>query len=269
MVKKLGIIAGNGSLPSEIANIYLKKSGHSAIIAALEKEADLALISDFSYQVFPIGSAGKIIEYFQDNNVQDIILIGGVKRPDLKSIKLDLVGSKLMAKILKEKLLGDDSVLRVIAKFLSAEGFNLIPASDILAHNDYSNIFATTKLSAQDKIDIEIGKKLLLALGNHDTGQAVIVENGYVLGIEAAEGTDNLIKRCGLLRKKDKGGALVKMPKISQDLRLDLPTIGPDTIMLLHQNHFNCLAIAKGVLIARPKETADLLKKYRIRMVFV
>ena len=101
---------------------------------------------------------------------------------------------------------------------------------------------------------------MIKCLGGLDVGQSVIVCDGYVIGIEAAEGTDNLIRRCEYLRKKEKGGVLVKMSKSEQDMRLDMPVIGPDTVFFLAKHGFNGIAIEKeGVIVIKPEETQKLL----------
>ena len=98
----LGIIAGSGLLPSEIAVLHLKQGGN-VYIAVLEGETDILHITKYQYKQFPIGSVGALLEYFRENNVKEIIIIGGITRPDLKSVKVDKAGSLLIAKILKEK----------------------------------------------------------------------------------------------------------------------------------------------------------------------
>ena len=258
----LGIIAGEGLLPSEIASLH-QKLGRKVFIAALEGEADIFPITSYLYKQFPIGSVGALLEYFVENNVKEIIIIGGMKRPDLKSIKVDIVGSLLIAKILKEKFLGDDTVLKIISNFIESKGFKVISPKKLLELSNYDEFYKTNSTpSKQDKIDIELGIKTLKALSALDIGQSVIASDGYVLGIEAAEGTDNLIRRCELLRKNDKGGVLVKIAKSSQDMRLDLPTIGPDTIFCLAKHGYNGLAVEKsGIIIIKPKEVISLLNK--------
>ncbi len=262
MLDKLGIIAGNGILPVEIANIY-KKQGGECFFAAIKGEADLKLIKDYPHQSFTTGQAGGILKYFTEHDVKKIILIGGINRPNFSNIKVDLKGSILLAKILKHGFLGDDNILRIIAEFIESYGFQVISPQEIIKHNNYE-LNSVENLSNQDSTDITIGKATLIQLGGEDVGQAIIVCNGHILGIEAAEGTDNLIKRCALLRKCESGGVLVKTIKLLQDRRLDLPTIGPDTITNLNSYCFNGVAIDSRVLIAAPHETIALANKYKL-----
>jgi len=254
---KLGLIAGGGALPTQIANLYQERGGQ-CVLASINEEINQLELSSKS---FSIGSVGGILEYFAENSVEQVIIVGGIKRPDLKSIKVDIAGSVLLARILKEKLLGDDKILKIVSSYIESKGFKVISPVAVLKLGNYTNNISSKKsLSKQDKNDAEIGKELLKSLGYMDVGQSVIVADGYVLGIEAAEGTDNLIKRCALLRKKSKGGVLVKMSKPGQDMRLDVPAIGPETARLLAEHDFNGVAAEQnGVIIIDPQKTLKLL----------
>lgn len=261
----IGIIAGGGSLPALVASIY-KKQGGQSFIALIENEGDEELLTCYQGKKFAIGQVGSVIEYFKENRVNEIIIIGKISRPEFSAIKVDLTGSKLVANILKNKFLGDDNALKTVSAFLEAEGFKVISPKSILREADYLTDNSTKKSpSKQDKIDIELGKKVLTALGELDVGQSIIIADGYTLGIEAAEGTDNLIRRSELLRKKERGGVLVKMSKLNQDKRLDIPTIGPETIFCLAKHNFNGVAIEKeGVIVVNSAETWALADKYEI-----
>ncbi|MFK7973400.1 MAG: LpxI family protein [Rickettsiaceae bacterium] len=258
MLSTLGIIAGSGDLPYELAKIHAAKGG-KYIVASIDKNNDTW---PFAVQHFDIGKVSAILEYFQQHQVQEIILVGGISRPNLTSINVDKAGSVIIAKILKNKFLGDDNVLQTISAYLESKGFKVISPKDILQGN-YQDITTTASPSPKESVDIELGKKVLNALGLVDVGQSIIACNAYVLGIEAAEGTDNLIRRCSVLRKQPTGGVLIKMSKLSQDMRLDVPVIGPETITLLAKFGFQGVAIEKtGVIIIKPEETAKLLHEH-------
>lgn len=242
----IGIIAGNGSLPISLANSFIKQGGQ-CYIAALEGEANPALYKDFTHQFFKIGMVKPIIEYFRKYDVKNIILAGGLNRPNLRSIKVDLMGSRLLARILKQKFLGDDKLLSIVTDFLEEKGFKVIFSYEILrTNNDVMTIAVPSRI---DNTDIELGIKLLDSIGYLDVGQSVIVDNGYIIGIEAAEGTDNLIERCSYLRKNSTGGVLIKMMKKGQDTRIDIPTIGAKTISNLANYGYKGLAIQKDKVI--------------------
>jgi DUF1009 family protein len=257
MSPNLGIIAGSGDLPEEIAKLQ-KASGGNCVIAALDPEA---AFGDCAYKHFALGEVGGIIEYFKENAVENVVIIGGIGRPNLKALKVDFSGSLLLAKILKQKILGDDNILKIASDYIESKGLKVVFPQEILKLGKYNLGTTGSNLpSAQDKIDIEIGRQVMTSLGALDVGQSVIVCEGYVLGIEAAEGTDNLIRRCEILRRTEKGGVLVKMSKSTQDMRLDVPVIGPDTIFFLAKHGFNGVAIEKeGVIVIKPEETMRLL----------
>ncbi len=252
----VGIIAGNGLLPISLANSFIKQGGQ-CYIAALEGEANPVLYQDFTHQFFKIGMVKPIIEYFRKYDVKNIILAGSVNRPNLRSIKVDLMGSRLLARILKQKFLGDDKLLGIVTDFLEEKGFKVVSSYEILrTNNDVMTIAVPSRI---DNTDIELGIKLLDSIGYLDVGQSVIVDNGYIIGIEAAEGTDNLIERCSYLRKNSTGGVLIKMIKKGQDTRIDIPTIGAKTISNLANYGYKGLVIQKDkVIILEIERTIEL-----------
>ena len=262
----LGILAGNGDLPDEIANIYVGNGG-SCFVASIDKDRSY---NGIPCKIFTLGCVGAILEYFEENKVENIIIVGGVQRPDLKSLKVDWGGTALLANIMKQKMLGDDNVLTIVMDHINKKGFNVISPLDILSVNNKNLISTKKKPSKNDNSDIEFGSDILKNLGKLDVGQSVIVCDGYTLGVEAAEGTDNLIRRCDLLRKKDKGGVLVKMSKSGQDMRLDVPVIGPDTIFCLAKHGFSGLAIeSMGVIVIKPEETQKLLDENDLFLEYI
>lgn len=265
MLPNLGIIAGRGSLPYLIASNYTKQGG-KCYIAAIKDEADIDQIKDFEYKILKIGMIGEAVKYFKDNEVKNIIFIGGVNRPNFKNLSVDKIGGLLLFKIVGQKIRGDDNLLKIVADFFESYGFKVISSNEIYKNQqDNSNIITDTTLTNSDKNDIEIGVKLLNHLSSFDIAQAVIVENGYILGIEAAEGTDNLIARCADLHKNPYGGVLVKIPKLGQDNRLDMPTIGPDTIKNLAKYNYKGVAIQKNnVIIVEEELTIKLANEHKI-----
>ena len=121
MLPNLGIIAGSGLLPAEIANIYIKQNGVCHIIG-LDGQCDMESIKNFKHKSFYLGHVGAVIDYCHKHKIQDVIFVGGLNRPDLKSIKLDFTGGLLMARIIKQKVLGDDNILRTVANFFEEKG---------------------------------------------------------------------------------------------------------------------------------------------------
>jgi UDP-2,3-diacylglucosamine hydrolase len=259
----IGIVGGRGLLPAEIAKLYIERGGE-CYVAAILNNLDCDLPTFVPNKFFKIGEVGGVVEYFKQHNVAQVIFVGGINRPNLSSVQADLLGVMLLAKIAMKKFLGDDEVLRIIANFFEDRGFEVISAQDIILPS--SDIHLTIKPpSKQDQVDIELGIKVAKSLGMLDIGQSVIVADGYVLGVEAAEGTDNLIKRCALLRKRTSGGVLIKVMKSKQDIRMDIPTIGLHTIQNLIDYSYNGVAIENGkVIISNLENTVKLANQHRI-----
>ena len=265
MLPNLGIIAGSGSLPRLIAGNYIKQGG-KCYIAAIKDEADIDQIKNFEYKVLKIGMVGEAIRYFKGNEVQNIVFIGGVNRPHFKNLAVDKIGGLLLFKIVRQKIRGDDSLLKTVADFFESYGFKVISSDEIYKNQQCnSNIITDTNPTSSDKNDIELGIKLLNHLSSFDIAQSAIIDSAYILGIEAAEGTDNLIMRCADLRKNPYGGVLVKIPKSGQDNRLDMPTIGPNTIKNIAKCNYKGVAIQKNnVIIVEEELTIKLANEHKI-----
>ena len=251
----LGIVAGGGRLPLQLVE-SCRKSGRAFFIVALEGIADAAALSGLPHAVVRIGAVGESLDHFRMAGAQQLVLAGHVKRPSLVSLRPDKVGAKLLARLGKSLMFaGDDAVLKTVMNFLEEEGFSVIGADavmqDLLTPDGPMGALSP---DARAQADIEHGIKVAQALGALDVGQAVIVEHGYVLGVEAAEGTDALISRCAGLKREPKAGVLVKLKKPSQDGRADLPTIGPDTVKALAAAGFAGVAVQTGGSIILDRE---------------
>jgi DUF1009 family protein len=262
---KLGIIAGRGALP-----ILLSKQAYQAnctpFIALLEGFADKEDFDAFLSSNFKLGEVKKIVEFFAQNGVKDLVFAGKIDRPKWSSLYVDSLGGKLLARIFKNKLLGDDTAMQIVAGFVEELGFKILSPLEILKNYDMSNVLTTLQPSKLDLQDIEIGIKASKIIGGLDIGQAVIVERGLILGVEGVEGTDNLIQRCGSLKKHDKpSGVLVKTLKPQQSIKLDPPTIGTDTIINLAEAGFQGLSIEKNkVIILNPEQVVSLANQLNI-----
>jgi DUF1009 family protein len=267
---KVGIIAGGGDLPHKIV-ASLKQNKREFYIIAINGEAEHNF--DGLPHIFcEIAQVGRILDCFHKQNVKEIVLAGKVNRPSFSSLKPDSIGVKLLASITKNKLFGDNSVLSTIVEFIEKEGFIVKGAEE------YNNDFLTSKgvltskhPTEQDIQDIEHGKLIIQKLGALDIGQSTIIEHGLVLGVEAAEGTDELIKRCkSLKREAFFSGCLIKMKKTTQDKRVDLPTIGIDTISHIYSSGFAGIAIeSENTLIIDQQEVINLANNLNIFIVSI
>jgi DUF1009 family protein len=269
--EKIAIIAGSGKLPQLIID-ELTKQKTSFIILAVNENTDEKLLSTHKHYRITPGQVKPILKIISDEKVTSVVFAGYIKRPGFLSLKVDSVGLSVMARIAASKIQGDNSVLSIIAKFLEEHGLKVISPNSILPSLlTPSGILGKIKPDQDDFKDIEIGKTILAKLSDMDIGQAVILENSYVLGIEAAEGTDKLIKRCADLKRETiRKGVLVKMKKITQDKRLDLPTIGTNTVDYVYKANLKGIAVnAQSSIIINLPEVTALADKYGIFVIGV
>lgn len=266
----LGIIAGGGSLPAQLIEAC-EATGRKFFVIAFEGAADPMVVSHVPHATLRIGAVGDALKYLRSAGVQEVVMAGGIKRPTLASLRPDMAGAGLLKKLGGAFFAGDDALLKAVVKFLEEEGFAVIGADDVLGGLIASEgVLGKIQPSLQAKKDIAHGLLVARMIGDMDIGQAVVVENGIVLGMEAAEGTDALIERCGGLSREKGVGVLVKGKKPEQEGRVDLPSIGPKTIDKLHEAGFAGVAIEAGAgLIIQKDRLLAKADKYGIFVVGV
>ncbi len=270
---RLGIIAGGGDLPLRLARIY-RDMGRAPFVVALEGQADADLAAqlggDIGCETIRMGAAGKILDRLRKEDVRDVIMVGRVKRPSLGALRPDLTGARILARI-GWKAAGDDTLLTALSQVLHEEGFRVVGLDDALAQlSAQAGLLAGDAPDEMAERDISRGREVVRALGAVDVGQAVVVQQGMVLGVEAIEGTDALLDRAGTLRRDGPGGVLVKMVKPRQDRRLDLPTIGPDTVRNAAAAGLRGIAIeAGGVVIIDKDDVCALAGQHGLFVIAV
>lgn len=263
--KVVAVIAGGGDLPSKIIE-KLQTLNIEHVVVSLEG------FGPTQYEQFKIGELGKILDFIKSKGTTDVVFCGNVKRPSLFALKLDGLGRTWLKTLGIRAFLGDNSLLKGIKDLLSREDLQVISPQSILgALLTPHGILTTAVPSEKDLQDIARGIFVLNSLSKADVGQAVIVQEGIVLGIEAAEGTKCLIERCSELKlTKDKGGVLVKTSKISQEQDIDLPTIGPNTISEAEYSNLSGIAIgAEKSQIIDFEETIKLANEKGIFVIGV
>lgn len=226
----LGIIAGGGPLPARLAGA-VSGSGRGVFVLALDGHADDSLLASFPHRKIRLGAIGEGLAALRENGVQDLVLVGTVRRPSLFSLMPDAVGARLIGRIGRAAFGGDDGLLAAIVRVLEEEGFRVHGIQSVLDGLTAPEGVLTNR--APDPVaeaDIARGASVCRLLGEADVGQAVVVQQGLVLGVEAIEGTDALLARCAALRREGPGGVLVKRPKPGQERRVDLPTVGVRTV---------------------------------------
>lgn len=271
-MKKLGIIAGSGQLPLLIIN-ECKKQSIEPIVILIKDFADPNDFKGLKQISIGFGKVGKVIGFLKKNNVEQIVFAGAVKKPELRHIIPDFTGLFLLFRLLGLKLFGDNSVLKIVIDFAEEKGFEVVPVDNILKDAKVKEgIVGVVKPNKKEyENDINLGIDVLKKLSKYDIGQSIVIQNGMVLGIEGPEGTKELIKRCGRLKQNDRRKPiLIKIKKLNQTRKADLPSIGEDTIQQLIDAGFSGLAVdADNTLVIEKFKMIKLADKNNIFIIGV
>jgi hypothetical protein len=232
----VGLIAAGGVMPFAVAD-YLAARGIDPVLFALKGACDPAAVERFRHHWISVGQFGRAEKLFRNENCRDLVIIGSLVRPAFSEIRLDWGTLRVLARVWAAFRGGDDHLLSGIGRILEEDGFRMVGirdvAPDLLMPEGCLTLMEPDENAAAD---IARGREVLRALSPFDIGQAAVVIEGHVVGVEDIEGTDGLLARVarlraeGRIRAKAARGVLVKAPKSGQDLRYDLPTIGPKTI---------------------------------------
>ena len=225
----LGLIAGAGALPRRILRDQAER-GRPVFVLALEGQTDQETVAGVPHAWARLGAASQILQSLRGAGVTDLVMAGKVERPSLLSLAPDIEGAAILARI-GWRALGDDGLLRAVAGELESRGFRLLSVPEVLSNaTARAGVWGKVAPDAAAQADIVRGFGVAAALGQVDVGQAVVVQQGIVLGVEAIEGTDALIARAAALARPGPRPVLVKRAKPGQHLALDLPVIGPATL---------------------------------------
>lgn len=251
-MSKIGIISGGGKLPIVIGK-NLINSGNSVIFFCIETEVNKNDYDNFDKFFININSLSKIIKNLKLNKIKNLIFAGNINRPSLKDINFDFKTIKLIKQYALQRK-GDDKLLSSIVKFFEKEGFNFInwknKCSDLFIRENFITNKRPNKISIEN---LQKGLEIFDKIGKADLSQSLIIQNKIILGIEAAEGTDELIKRCNKYKKKGDKGILLKLSKYNQDNRFDVPVIGIKTVKQLKKYDYEGVFIEKNRLIILDK----------------
>ena len=263
---KIAIIAGRGGLPLQLINQF-KKDKREFVIIALKGAVDVNDYAEYETYFFYPGQAKKVLTLLKKEKVKELVFAGGLKRPSIWDVRLDVISYKILLKSVMQGL-GDDGLLRLVMAEVENVGVKIVGAHEICPNLTFSKgILGKIKPSKQDEVNIKKGSEVLKAMADLDIGQSIIVDSGVVVGVEAIEGTEELIKRCGHHKLSEKGGVLVKMKKTHQTDKVDMPTVGIKTIEQISEAGFAGIAIEAGnVLVVDQKE---VIKKANELKIFV
>jgi hypothetical protein len=261
-------------MPIHVAEAALAQ-GRPVHIVALKGSASPDAAA-FPHSWLNIGQIGGILSAFKQNGCKDLVIIGSVQRPNFGELRADWgTVVNLRGLLALRNAGGDNAVLSRIVTFFESKGMHVIGAHeiapDLLAAR---GPLGRLKPNQQSEADIEIGRKAVATLGPLDVGQAVVVARGHIIAVEAAEGTDAVLERCEDLKKWSLGrgsprvGVLVKCAKPDQDRRVDLPSIGPETVRRVAEARLTGIAVAAGdVMIAEREEVIRLANRLGIFVI--
>jgi len=251
----VGIVAGGGSLPREIAE-HVKSNGGTVHIVSILGEGDRDL-SDFPLTKVGWAQIGGMVRALRNAAVTEMVIVGSVRRPDLAAIKPDLgffLNLPAIARVVATT--GDDGVLSGVVRFFESKGFKVVSPIEVAPGLLVGEgPIGALKAEAHEMVDIARGFDVVRALGPFDVGQAVVVTQGRLEAIEGAENTDAMLARLALQRRLPEGGVgsrrgvLVKRPKPRQEMRVDMPAIGPGTVTRALEAGLRGVAVlAKGAI---------------------
>jgi UDP-2,3-diacylglucosamine hydrolase len=250
-VERIGLIAGNGRLPFLFARAA-RERGLSVVAVAHRNEADPALEAEVAQLTWvKLGQVDRIIHAFREAGVQRAAMAGGIGRVRaLTEARPDLGAMRILSRL---RSLRDDALLRAVADYFESHGVTIVAPTDYLAQAlcPEGHLAGPRLHPAQEK-DVALGREVATLLGQADVGQTVVVRDGSVLALEAVEGTDEAIRRGG--RYGGAGAVVVKRCKPGQDLRFDLPAVGPRTLEVMGEVGARVLALEAGrtVLLDAP-----------------
>jgi hypothetical protein len=264
----VGLIAAGGVMPFAVADA-LAARGIQSVLFALRGVCDPGRVERFRHHWISIGQLGRAIKLFRAEGCRDLVFIGTLVRPALSEIRLDWGTLRVISRVWASFRGGDDHLLSGIGRIFEQEGFRMVGLRDLTPDLLVpEGCLTRASADAAGLADISKGREVLAALGSFDIGQAVVVIDGHVVAVEDIEGTDGLLARLvrlrseGRIRASASRGVLVKAPKSGQDLRFDLPTVGPRTVEGAAKAQLAGIAVIAGhTIIVEPQVTIEAADK--------
>ena len=265
-MNKVGIICGDGNLPLYIGNSLSKKK-FDVTFLLLNSIKNKKPYKNKNIFLLSALSASQIIKILKKNNIKYIIFAGSLKRPSLMDLGYDFETIKLAKDLLLEKK-GDNNLLIALKKYFEKKGFSFLNwtkyCNDLFSNEDNLTIFKPSKISLEN---LSKAKSIYRNFKNIDVGQSIIIQNKIVLGIEAIEGTDQLIKRCSKYKRKGDGGILLKFTKEKQSNLIDIPLIGLQTIKNLKKYNYDGIFLEKNKCLIINKK--KVIKYANVNKIFI
>lgn len=247
------LISGRGVLPKVLAEA-MQSAGHPLLIAEMEGFESLSQ-ERADVLTFRLERLVPFLDHLQDQGVARVVFAGAVHRPRLDPSLIDPATMQLLPRIMAAMQQGDDGTLREVITLMAEWGIDVIAAQDICPDLVASDgVLGAVAPNAQSKQDAARAQMILRQTGAADVGQGCVVARGQCLALEALPGTDEMLSHLAQMRMRrddlPSGGVFCKAPKPTQDRRIDLPAIGPDTVEAAHRAGLHAIAIeAGGVLL--------------------
>lgn len=260
----LGIVAGEGQFPLLVAQ-GARRLGRPAVGIAFKDHTrpELSMLLD-EVTWLRIGQLSKMLAFFKKNDVQEVVLAGGINKPRALDIRPDFRAAKLLFQLRSKN---DNSLLRSVVKLLEDEGFTPVsPLQFVPSLRTPAGILTKREPTRQEKADIVFGWPLAKEIGRLDIGQCVVVREQMVVAVEAIEGTNQTISRAGNL--VGKGTVVIKTFKPGQEEYVDQPAVGLETIRTMIKSESPCLAVeADKSLFFDRQQALEIANEARICIV--
>ena len=261
MTSGLAILAGDGQLP-----VQLHQAVPDALCVVFEGMAHQ--LNAKNIQICQFEKLNSLFELLKHHEISHVVMAGAMSRPQLDPAKFDAFMKNIARDFIKVLQKGDDTVLRYVITLFEDQGFSVIAPQDVALELTLPEGLAVGAPADVILADIIFADRILHQMGALDIGQGVVVEGGHVLGIETLQGTEALLDFVATTQsslRSSQGGVLVKRPKAHQDMRVDVPTIGPQTLQQVANAGLSGLVISpENVLVLEREKTIFLAKSLGI-----
>jgi UDP-2,3-diacylglucosamine hydrolase len=235
----LAVIAGAGGLPAALAGVL-----DAPFVAAMAGFAPTGLMPDVTFRVERLV---PFLDELLDRGISQVVFAGAVTRPRLDPAMFDPLTAQMVPALMAAMAQGDDATLRAVVAIFEEAGLKVVGVRDVAPALVPGAGVLCGMPSARDTQDADRAAVIVQALGVVDVGQGAVVSGGLCLGVETLAGTDVMLGQVAVMQPK--GGVFWKAPKPGQDMRIDLPTIGPDTVDAVAKAGLSGIAWAAGGVI--------------------
>jgi UDP-2,3-diacylglucosamine hydrolase len=263
----LGIIAGSGAYPLQVARSARSSGVKQIVAAAFTDETDAALAQHVdALEWLRVGQLSRLLSFFKARGIRHAIMAGQIAPKNLFDVRPDVKTLLLLARLKRRNA---ETIFGAIADELRGVGVELLPATTFLDDAVAQHgLIAGRGLNRREEADVRYGFDIAKQVSALDIGQTVVVKDGTVVAVEAFEGTNEAIKRGGALARK--GAVLVKVSKPNQDMRFDVPVIGARTVEIASAAHVRVIAVeAERTLLLEKDQLVAAAARHGISVVGV